>query len=177
MLLLLWWCSCNLSTGNVLTWISLSVDEVFHLIEHLKWDIVTSLTNCILQRAGCFDWILGILDIMTACFPYGSLAYIPDDFQVRRAACMTRIFHAQNHWCILPFPLINGGWLILHLLRKCVMHEWLCVCKSVVECFSVWMCIFIIYTIWEIHMLLCFMKYVQLLTQLILQRHSHVLLH
>jgi hypothetical protein len=56
------------------------VEEVFHLIEHLKWDIVTSLTNCVLQRAGCFDWILGILDIMTACFPYGALAYIPDDF-------------------------------------------------------------------------------------------------
>jgi len=73
------------------------VEEVFHLIQHLKWDIVTSLTNCILQRARYFDWILGFLDIMTACFPYGALVYFPDDFQVRRAACMTRIFHAQNH--------------------------------------------------------------------------------
>jgi len=73
------------------------VEEVFPLIQHLKWDIVTSLTNCILQRARYFDWILGILDIMTACFPYGALVYFRDDFQVRCAACMTRIFHAQNH--------------------------------------------------------------------------------
>lgn len=176
MLLLLLQCSCNLSTGNVLTWISVSVEEVFRLIQHLKWDIVTSLTKCILQSAGCFDWILGVLDITTACLPYEALSY-PWWFSLRRAACMTRIFHAQNHWCIFPFSLINGGWLILHLFRKCVMHEWLCVCKSVVECFSVWICIFVIYTIWEIHMLLCFMKCMQLLTQLIVWRHSHVSVH
>ena len=128
--------------------------------------------------------VVGDLYLFTGCFVHydsvfsiwGTMLY-PWWFSVRHAACMTRIFHAQNHWCIFPFPLINGGWLILHLFRKCVMHEWLCVCKSVVECFSVWMCIFIIYTIWEIHMLLCFMKYMQLLTQLIVRRHSHVSVH
>lgn len=67
-LVLLLWCSCNLSTGNVLTWISLSGEEVFHLIQHLKWGIVTSLTKCILQSADWFNWILGVLD-MTACSP------------------------------------------------------------------------------------------------------------
>jgi hypothetical protein len=61
---------------------SLSVEKVFHLIRHLKWDIVTSLTKCILQSAGCFDWILGVLDITTACFPHEALSYIPDDFQL-----------------------------------------------------------------------------------------------
>lgn len=90
---------------------------------------------------------------------------------------MTRISDTKNHLYIFPLSPVNGGWFILHLLRKCVMHEWLCECKSVTECFSVWMCIFIIYTVWEIHMLLCFMKCMQLLTQLIIQRHSHILVH